>query len=97
MLSTDTFAALFVRFRISAHSLLVEVGRYGKLTRTDRCCSFCNNTVEDELHFLFNCSLYDSLILNYFSSMGDISPNSIIDETFILDILQNFDAELTIL
>ena len=29
--------------------------------------------------------------------MGDISPNSVIDETFILDILQNFDAELMIL
>ena len=29
--------------------------------------------------------------------MGDISPNSIIDDKFILDILQNFDAELTIL
>ena len=29
--------------------------------------------------------------------MGDISPNSIIDDKFILDILRNFDAELTIL
>ena len=37
------------------------------------------------------------LDLNYFSSIGDISPNSITDDKFILDILQNFDAELTIL
>ena len=87
----------FSRFRISAHSLLVEVGRYGKLKSADRCCPFCNNTVEDELHLLFNCRLYDSLRLKYFSSVGDISPNSIIDDKFILDILQNFDAELTIL
>ena len=58
---------------------------------------FCKNTVEYELYLLFNCSLYDSLRLKHFSSMGDISPNSVIDETFILDILQNFDAELTIL
>ena len=29
--------------------------------------------------------------------MGDISLNSIINEKITLDILQNFDAELTIL
>ena len=89
----------FSRFRISAHSLLVEGGRYGKLKRAVRCCPFCNNTVEDELHLLFNCSLYDFLRLKYFSSvpMGDVSPISVIDEKIIFDILQNFDAELTIL
>ena len=39
----------YSRFRISAHSLLVEVGRYGKFKKcADHCCPFCTNTVENE-------------------------------------------------
>ena len=88
----------YSRFRVSAHSLLVEVGRYGKFKkRADRCCPFCTNTVENESHFLLECSQYDTLRLKYFSAISDISTCSTIDENFILSILQCFDAELTIL
>ena len=77
----------YSRFRVSAHSLLVEVGRYGKLKkRADRCCPFCTNTVENESHFLLECSQYDTLRLKYFSG---ISTCSTIDENFILSILQS--------
>ena len=93
-----TLRCAYSRFRVSAHSLLVEVGRYGKFKkRADRCCPFCTNTVENESHFLLECSQYDTLRLKYFSAMSDISTCSTIDENFILSILQCFDAELTIL
>jgi hypothetical protein len=42
------------RFRISAHKLAIETGRYKGIPRHDRICTRCtDNTVEDERHFLF--------------------------------------------
>ena len=51
------------KFRISAHSLRIESGRYErkpnkenkliKIVREERTCLYCNNNdVEDEKHFL---------------------------------------------
>ena len=45
------------RFRISAHRLNIERGRYQKIPRHERFCLRCNNSlVDDEKHFLFSCS-----------------------------------------
>ena len=45
------------RFRISAHKLAIETGRYKGIPRHDRMCTRCtDNTVEDERHFLFSCN-----------------------------------------
>ena len=49
------------RVRTSAHSLAVETGRYlrPKPPRELRVCKLCKqNKVEDEVHFLTDCSLY---------------------------------------
>ena len=43
------------RFRISAHRLAIETGRYKGIPRHDRLCTRCSENVEDELHFLFSC------------------------------------------
>ena len=59
---------LITKFRISAHQLRIETGRYerkknqaGKipiLEREERVCLYCNlSKVEDESHFLLECSL----------------------------------------
>ena len=51
------------RFRVGAHALAVEVGRYHKpspLPLGQRLCVFCN-MVEDELHFLCICHKYNTL------------------------------------
>ena len=50
------------RLRISAHRLEIELGRYSKIPRTDRLCSWCNlvmnaQKVENEEHFLNYCDL----------------------------------------
>ena len=50
------------RFRLSNHELLIEKGRHmrPKLERTDRRCFFCQDEVEDELHFITKCPLYSN-------------------------------------
>ena len=52
------------KFRISAHNLLIESGRYskkGSLARENRVCRFCNmNAIENEFHFIINCSFYNA-------------------------------------
>ena len=50
------------RFRTSAHKLEIEVGRYKVIPKEIRYCKLCSNhEVEDELHFLLKCPMYDSL------------------------------------
>ena len=37
-----------------------------------RICSFCHsNEVENEIHFLFSCQLYESLRLKFFNDITD--------------------------
>ena len=46
------------QFRISAHNLQIERGRYTRpITPLDqRLCKRCNTATDTELHFLFNCT-----------------------------------------
>ena len=56
------------RFRLSSHSLAIEVGRYPRprIARHERICAFCNmNVVENEFHFLFACPFYIDLRRKY--------------------------------
>ena len=42
------------------HSLEIERGRYRNIDVSDRKCTFCSKgSVEDELHFIFDCPLYE--------------------------------------
>ena len=51
--------APFTRFRISAHTLAIERGRYLKLPLEERTCSECPSKIEDEFHALIECTKYD--------------------------------------
>jgi hypothetical protein len=47
------------RFRVSAHGLLIERGRYTNLKRHERMCKCCNmNVLENEYHFLLVCPAF---------------------------------------
>ena len=47
------------QFRVSIHRLEIGSGRYKKRAVSERICKFCYlNTIEDEVHFLCNCSAY---------------------------------------
>ena len=54
--------AMLSKLRISAHKLAVEGGRYLIIPKHERICTARNSgEVEDEEHFLLNCSLYKPL------------------------------------
>ena len=48
------------KLRISDHKLMIEQGRHTRpmTPRDERFCHMCENTVEDESHFLAECKLY---------------------------------------
>jgi hypothetical protein len=49
------------KFRTSSHNLRIETGRYDKICVSNRLCGMCmSHEVEDEIHFLINCSAYDN-------------------------------------
>ena len=50
-----TLRAPLTRFRISAHNLAIERGRYTKVPLEQRTCPVCPTKVEDELHALLEC------------------------------------------
>lgn len=56
-LSNPLHRKYFTSLRISAHKLEIEMGRYSKKERHERLCSLCKS-VENEVHFLFECSIY---------------------------------------
>ena len=58
----DHYRTIISRWRLSNHSLQVEVGRYTKpyTVRKDRHCTLCK-TIEDEHHAIFICRRYEDL------------------------------------
>ncbi len=48
----------YTRFRISAHRLEIEVGRWKHVNLENRVCTSCINSVENETHFMFVCPKY---------------------------------------
>ena len=48
-----------IKFRLSNHKLMIEVGRHQKIDAEQRFCPFCPNAVEDEFHFLLYCPTYN--------------------------------------
>jgi exonuclease III len=65
------------RLRISNHKLHIEIGRYKRpyLPREERICELCAGEVEDEAHFLFNCSVLTNIREEY------LGENTLIGET----------------
>ena len=50
------------KYRMQAHSLNIESGRYHATPRGQRICTVCNsNDVEDEMHFILLCPAYADL------------------------------------
>ena len=62
------------KFRLGNHKLRIETGRHTipKTPINLRICTFCHsNEVENEIHFLFACQLYDGLRLKFFYDIAD--------------------------
>ena len=81
------------KLRCSNHSLLIESGRYLKLEIADRICKRCNK-VEDETHFLIECSLY-TVTRQKFYKDNNISVDNESIETFIT-LMKTKDKQLLV-
>lgn len=72
-------------FRISAHRLRIEQGRYCGAKPEERLCDICNFSVENEIHFLCSCKKYDGLRSKMINTIKD--NNSLLnrdeEKTFI--------------
>ena len=49
------------QLRLSSHRLMIETGRHNKTMASERLCPFCKTVVEDEIHFVTQCKIYDIL------------------------------------
>ena len=51
----------------STHKLAIEIGRYSKppVPASERFCNCCKNKVEDEIHFVLYCPLYQEIRKKY--------------------------------
>ena len=67
------------RLRISAHALEIEIGRYSRppKPKEDRLCFYCKTLVEDELHFIYTCPLYQPLRSKQFPDICNQTQNSV--------------------
>jgi hypothetical protein len=65
------------RFRISAHNLAIERGRYTKppTALQNRTCLHCPSHVEDEHHFLLDCTAHMQSRIKLFRHINEVCPN----------------------
>ena len=57
MILNDEQRVLYAKFRISAHKLEIEKGRYIGLKVEDRICQLCKDDIGDEVHFFTPVSI----------------------------------------
>ena len=92
------------KWRISAHNLLIETGRYSKgriLAREDRICTVCNiNAIENEFHFLTQCSWYNKERVKLFEKVRNFNCNFVllndIDKAIWLLLQEHLDSLLAL-
>ena len=65
-----TFKSTLANFRCSSHDLMIEKGRHLSIDREFRFCQICQKqnilVIEDEFHFIFQCSIYEDLRKEHF-------------------------------
>ena len=77
ILSVSKYRVYLSRLRLSSHRLNIEAGRWNKPVRTpvnERICNVCQ-ILEDEYHFVLECSLYDDLRKLYIKTYYWRHPN----------------------
>ena len=64
----------FTKIRIRNHNLEIEKGRYCKIPRILRLCKTCNK-IEDEEHFILECTINSKLRTDLFAILANENPN----------------------
>ena len=74
-LNIRKFKHTLSKLRSRCHNLEIEVGRYHGLPRHDRLCRLCKDEVENEIHFMLQCPVYEILRQKYLPRKYYIFPN----------------------
>ena len=88
------------KFRLSAHYLPIERGRYHrpKIPRHLRICTLCNSGIGDEVHAIFECRNKEIIILRdtYLTRIKTISPqiNELTNNGKLLYLLKASDHDI---
>ena len=82
--------SILAQFRRGILPLRIETGRYIGEKPHERLCKVClSGQVEDELHFLFKCSLYDDLRNHLHSTITDTDSFFLLSDADKLKHLMN--------
>ena len=79
-MASSTHKKTLNKLRPGNHRLRIEAGRHTipKTPENLRICSFCHlNEIENELHFILYCHLYDSERSNFFKNINKKYPHFI--------------------
>ena len=63
------------KFRCGVAPLRIETGRYQSLNVEDRTCFNCLTEVEDEIHVLIECPLYQDIRNELFIKIDGVNPD----------------------
>ena len=64
--------SMLAQLRMGTLALHVETGRYRNLPLNRRFCFHCLDQIEDEIHFVFDCTLYTEYRLELFSYVHNL-------------------------
>ena len=87
----------FTRYRLSAHDLEIEKGRYPNINSDDRICKNCQTfEKDDEFHFLITCPKYSAQrkILFTYISRYCLNFHSLSDENKFLWLMTTEDTNI---
>ena len=62
------------KFRCGVAPIRLETGRYENLPVEQRLCPFCETSVEDELHVVLICPMYNDLRMPLVEAASHINP-----------------------
>ena len=69
--------SLLAQLRCRVLPLAIETGRFTRKEISERKCILCNSgAMEDEQHFICNCTLYDDFRINLFNDAEKCMPGS---------------------
>jgi hypothetical protein len=83
------------QIRTSTHKLSIETGRHKKIPEEQRICPMCpSQTVEDELHFIIQCTAYSSPREALFKTIVNKHFNTLTEEEKFIWLMSNEDDNI---
>ena len=84
------------KLRSGSAPIRIETGRYEGLPVEERKCPFCKDVVENEVHVITQCSLYDDLRSELYACISRIDPGFMymndVEKTYMILANQDFNV-----